>query len=608
MRIAVYARVSTQRQADAQTIDQQLERLFEHLKKDHRNVSQEDIFRDDGYSGSNLNRPGLDQLRDKVKVADYDQVLITAPDRLARNYVHQMVLLEEFERHGCEVQFLDRPISQDPHDQLLLQIRGAVAEYERTLISERMRRGRQRKLRDGTLLPWSTPPYGYRVNPDRPRDPAGVYLDPAEAAVVKELFAAYADESVSLGDLTKRLYAAGVVSAQGKSRWQITTVRNLLTNPTYTGQIYTGRTRARAVQGRRSALRPVGHGGGQAAVPPEHWTPAANVPAIVSQAQYDVVQAKLAQNQAFSQRNNKTHHYLLRALVSCGHCCLSCSSRTVTPGDHGYYVCNGKRARSQSAREVACRSRCIPVRALDELVWQDLCEVMSHPEIVAHALERAHGGHWLPQELQARREALRKAQASLEQQLERLTQAYLMEVIPLAEYQRRRHELEQKHHALEQQAKQLEGQVDQQAALAGLITSVEALCQRVQAGLTSGTFEQKRALVELLIDRVVVTDDEVDIRYVIPTSPSSENVRFCHLRKDYSGCLQPQDRRLGGVRDRIQRVRRGRVSQSVSARRRSRRGPGAAFGQRQPHEGRDDASHLAALGRDGFVQPPLGQQ
>jgi site-specific DNA recombinase len=539
MRIAIYARVSTQRQADAQTIDQQLDRLLEHLKKDHHNVSQGDIFRDDGYSGSTLNRPGLDQLRDNIKAAHYDQVLITAPDRLARNYVHQMVLLEEFGRYGCEVQFLDRPISQDPHDQLLLQIRGAVAEYERILISERMRRGRQQKLRSGTLLPWSTPPYGYRVNPDRPRDPEGVYLDRVEAAVVKELFVAYADEAVSLGDLSRRLYTTGVVSATGKKRWQITTVRNLLTNPTYTGQIYTGRTHARAVQGRRSALLPVGHGSGQAAAPPEQWTPAASVPAIVSQAQYDAVQAKLAQNQAFARRNNKTHPYLLRALVSCGHCRLSCSGRTVTPGNYRYYCCHGKRARSQSARAEHCRARCLPAHALDQLVWQDLCDLINHPESIAHALERAHGGHWLPQELQARRETLRKAQASLENQLERLTQAYLVAVIPLAEYQRRRHEVEKKHHVLAQQAKQLEGQVDQQAALADMITSVEALCQRIQTGLNSATFEQKRTLVELLIDRVVVTDDEVDIHYVIPTNPSSEHIRFCHLRKDYCGSLQP---------------------------------------------------------------------
>ena len=111
---------------------------------------------------------------------------------MARNYVHQVLLVEELQRHGAEVEFLDRPMSQDPHDQLLLQIRGAVAEYERTLISERMRRGRLAKLRAGSLLPWTRPPYGYRLDPDRPRDPAGVRLDEAEAAVVRDLFAWYA--------------------------------------------------------------------------------------------------------------------------------------------------------------------------------------------------------------------------------------------------------------------------------------------------------------------------------------------------------------------------------------------------------------------------------
>src|ERR671916_99008 len=95
------------------------------------------------------------------------------------------------------VQFLDRPMSQDPHDQLLLQIRGAVAEYERSLIAERMRRGRLRKLQAWILLPWTRPPYGYRVDPDRPRDPAGVHQDAVEAAAVAAMFVWYAEEAHS---------------------------------------------------------------------------------------------------------------------------------------------------------------------------------------------------------------------------------------------------------------------------------------------------------------------------------------------------------------------------------------------------------------------------
>lgn len=89
-------------------------------------------------------------------------------------------------------------MSQDPHDQLLLQIRGAVAEYERTLISERMRRGRLMRLQSGTLLPWTRTPYGYRVHPDRPRDPTGVTIDATEMTVVQTIFGMYLEPHITL--------------------------------------------------------------------------------------------------------------------------------------------------------------------------------------------------------------------------------------------------------------------------------------------------------------------------------------------------------------------------------------------------------------------------
>ena len=152
MKVAIYVRVSTQRQAQTQTIEQQLDLLRAHSQTQGWQWEDEHIFRDDGYSGASLRRPGLDRLRDQVRGAAFDRVVITAPDRLARNYVHQMLLIEELAHGGCQVEFIDRPMSQDPHDQLLLQIRGAVAEYERSLIAERMRRGRLQKYQAGSLL------------------------------------------------------------------------------------------------------------------------------------------------------------------------------------------------------------------------------------------------------------------------------------------------------------------------------------------------------------------------------------------------------------------------------------------------------------------------
>src|SRR5918998_321498 len=162
------------------------------MERQHWAVAPGHVFRDDGHSGASLRRPGLDSLRDAAAGARLDRILITAPDRLARNYVHQALLVEELQKHGAEVVFLDRPMSRDPHDRLLLQIRGAAAEYERTLITERMRRGRRRKLEAGLILPLTRAPFGYRVDPDRPRDPAGVRIGEAEAAIVGEMFARHA--------------------------------------------------------------------------------------------------------------------------------------------------------------------------------------------------------------------------------------------------------------------------------------------------------------------------------------------------------------------------------------------------------------------------------
>src|SRR3954469_13723865 len=277
MRVALYARVSTQRQAQAQTVEQQLERLKKYADEQGWPVPIENVFRDDGYSGASLKRPGLDRLRDRAADRTLDRVLLTAPDRLARNYVHQVLLLEELEKNGCQVQFLDRPMSQDPHDQLLLQIRGAVAEYERSLIAERMRRGRLRKLQAGILLPWTRPPYGYGLDPDRPRDPAGVRLDPARAAVVSEMFVWYAEEGRSLYRLAKKLHRERVSPPHGPGRWNVTTVRRILTNPVYTGAVYAGRVQE-------------AHGTGATATPRRlrpraDWITVASIPALGSQEQ-----------------------------------------------------------------------------------------------------------------------------------------------------------------------------------------------------------------------------------------------------------------------------------------------------------------------------------
>jgi site-specific DNA recombinase len=457
-------------------------------------------------------------------------VLVAAPDRLARNYVHQVLLIQELAGHGCRVEFLDRPMSDDPHDQLLLQIRGAVAEYERTLIAERMRRGRHARLRAGTLLPWTRPPFGYRLDPDRPRDAAAVRTEPGEAALVAQLFDWYLEPRATLYQLTARLAGLGVVTPTGKPRWTVASVRGILRNPAYAGQALTNRTRPAPARRRKSALQPAGPGITHAPRPEQDWI-AVPVPPVVSQEIFAQVQAKLDTNQQGAARNTR-HEYLLRALVSCGACRLACTGRQLHPG-YRYYLCRGRTDPLRAAEGRRCAACYIPAEQLDDLVWADLCALLTDPAQVTRALTRAQGGAWLPQELQARQATIGAALGQLERQQQRLLDAYLAEVLGLPELQRKRQDLDRRHATLLAQQRELDAAAGQKLELQAIADGIEAFCQAIRDSLATATFDQRRQLAELLIDRVIVTGDQVEIRYVLPTTPEGPHRPFCQLRKDH---------------------------------------------------------------------------
>ena len=312
MEIALYVRVSTSRQQQTQTIEQQLSRLRAQVAtRPDWCLAEEHIYRDDGYSGASLNRPGLDHLRDHAALGAFELVLITAPDRLARKYVHQVLLIEELRGRGCQVEFLERPMSDDPNDQLLLQIRGAVAEYERSLIAERMRRGRQAKLRSGTLLPWTQAPYGFVLDVERPRDASRVHVDSIKAEIVKQIFAWYTDPETpaTLYWVAKTLSDRQIPTPRAGQRWNVASIRGILRSPAYTGTAYSGRSQPTPARRRKSALQAVGRGESQKPAPPEDWI-AVRVPAIISQETFDLAQQRLEQNKQMARRNNSEHDYL----------------------------------------------------------------------------------------------------------------------------------------------------------------------------------------------------------------------------------------------------------------------------------------------------------
>jgi site-specific DNA recombinase len=396
-----------------------------------------------------------------------------------------------------------------------------------------MRRGRLAKLRAGQLLPWVRVPFGYRTDPDHPRDPAGLRIDEYEAAIVGQMFAWYLERGATLGSLARRLIEGGVPTPTGKSDWSRSTIRGILKNLAYVGEAYGNCTHLVPARKRKSPLTSVGSGVTCKRRPEEEWIPV-SVPAIVPQEIFELVAEKLSRNRKHSPRNNKSHCYLLRSLVGCGACKQGSNARTTWDG-RSYYVCRGHNAVVPERR---CRTRHVPASQLDELVWEDLCKVLTYPEHIRNALQRAHGGEWLPQEFKARLKTMGKALGQVERQKRRLLDAYLSGVLELPELERKRKELDGRSNTLLAQKRQLEASANERIELAKIADSIEQFCKQVKEGLSSATFEQKRTLVELLIDQVVVTDEEVEIRYVIPTSPEGPHHPFCHFRTDYLPLLQ----------------------------------------------------------------------
>lgn len=206
LRAALYARVSSKQQAEANTIASQQEALQVRLQADGLRLEAELCFIDEGYSGGTLLRPALERLRDQAAAGAFDRLYVHSPDRLARHYPYQVLLVEELQRYGIEIVFLNHDIGRSPEDNLLLQVQGMMAEYERAKILERSRRGKRHAARAGVVNVLSGAPYGYRyVGKYEGNGQARYEVNEVQAEVVRQIFRWVALERCSIGEVCRRL-------------------------------------------------------------------------------------------------------------------------------------------------------------------------------------------------------------------------------------------------------------------------------------------------------------------------------------------------------------------------------------------------------------------
>src|SRR5437867_3434881 len=233
---AIYARVSSEQQADEHTIASQVAALRARVADDELPRSAEHEFLDGGYSGATLVRPALERVRDLVATGGIDRLYVHSPDRLARRYAYQALLLDEFHGGGVEVVFVNRALGQSPEDELLLQVQGMMAEYERAKILERSRRGKRHGAQTGVISVLSAAPYGYRyIKKEEGGGTARFEIMLDEARVVRQVFQWVGQQRATIGEVVRRLTAANEHTRMGRTVWDRTTVWDMLKNPAYAG-------------------------------------------------------------------------------------------------------------------------------------------------------------------------------------------------------------------------------------------------------------------------------------------------------------------------------------------------------------------------------------
>src|ERR1700688_3569483 len=369
---AIYARVSSEQQREENTIASQTASLIEFAHQHELEVPKEWVLEDEGYSGATLERPGLERVRDLAAEGQIQVVLAYSPDRLSRKYAYQILLIEEFARHGVETLFVKSPQGNSPEDQLLVQFQGMIAEYERAQILERSRRGKRHRAQQGSISVLSGAPYGYRYVKKSDSTAAYYEVIGAEADVVRLAFQTYIEQTASINGITRMLNQRQIPTRKGIARWERSTVWAMLRNPAYAGRACFGKTELRP---RQRITRPLrqrqGHATRNSANherPHQDWIEIP-VPALVSEATFALAQEQLERNKHHSPRRT-VEPSLLQGMLVCEKCgyALYRSSAQTTKQKLYYYRCLGSDA-YRYRNGAVCDNRPIRQDYLDSFVW-----------------------------------------------------------------------------------------------------------------------------------------------------------------------------------------------------------------------------------------------
>ena len=510
LRVALYARVSTEEQKDGQTIDSQIGEL-DHFARD-RGWPITDVYKDDGWSGGLLARPELDRLRDDASKNKFEAVLINDVDRLARDVSHLGIVKRDFERRGIQLIFKKLPNEVSPTHNLMVNILGSFAEFERELILDRTRRGRRHKVEVRQEYIGTIAPYGYHYTPKNNGKEGYLEIAPEEASIVRQMFEWVDKDGLSARKVTARLSSLKIRPRKGGDAWGSSSVIRILRTETYAGVWHYYKFEgcepikpSKEKKYRRSAK------GSLRRRPKSEWIPVV-LPEklrIVDRDQWQRVQEQLDRNKAFSPRNSK-HNYLLSGLVECG----GCGARYCGDPNHGrfYYRCYARCKRFSSVRE----------EILDDIVWKAITEAVLNPSLIADQWARREKAKTkLQQNRQGRLQELETARAEIKREESRVIEAYRQRILSAEQLAQELDQIKARRDALDVRMATLK-QEEEDVPFRVTRETIFESCKRVAEVIESFTREERQRFLRLLIDRVVFEGSKIRIKGILPLSQSGE--------------------------------------------------------------------------------------
>lgn len=505
-RAAIYMRVSTTEQEKEETIKNQEGELLKRIEADGNALSPDCIYKDDGWSGTILERPALDKMRADAADSNFEVLYAYDRGRLARRFVYQEIILDGL--RAAHVEFISlHDINGDSHEERLMGgVMGIFHEYERLKITERMRIGKVRKVNENKKLLGYNPKYGYAYHARIKNVSDGYFsINEKQAAVVRDIYAWCGEESLSKYAIRARLYKLGIPPLKGKKKyWSTSVLDRMLRDTTYMGEHYYNKTESvetknpRKVEKYRRTVK-----GSRIARPKEEWM-LVEVPPIVTPELFKKVQEQLARNKRYAPRNNNKNKYLLGGAIYCP-CGLA---RTGDPANGSrYYRCTDRLNNGKGTRN--CYEHGINVPVLDALVWRNLEGLLKQPQLVFQQAKKWQDERVSP--LQSELARLKERLRGLEEKHQRFLNLFGEDEITERQYKERKHEINENSHSIVEEIKAIEDEIANKPSL-----PLEELAGGVIKLVEDLDFAEKKEIVQKVVTKVVATKEEVSVWGRIP--------------------------------------------------------------------------------------------